>query len=205
MSAPEMYPERPLSKWLTYGFWGLILVELLLLSYKYMPPRPSNVLESLFLPGVETSRVRDLDPRLQERVKRVFDSLEAQGYEPQITRSYRSVEMQEFYHRLSKSLKRLRLTSVVEAPPQRSCHSRSSAKGKPASTAVDIWGFPAGALLGTVLDSSLDHHARFFKALGEAAEAEGLVWGGKWSNQPSMWQEYGLGYDPSHLQLGRCD
>ena len=206
MSPPQLKSSaKPLPKWLTYGFWGLVLIELLLLGYKYMPPRPSNVLESLFLPGVETSAVRDLDPRLQDRLSRVFAELESQGYQPQITRSYRSPDMQNFYHKMTKTLSKLHLTSVVEATSSRSCHSRSDYKGKPASTAVDVWGYPAGALLGTPLDSSVAKHVRFFEALGEAAVAEGLVWGGKWSNQQSMWQAHGLGYDPSHLQLGRCD
>ena len=203
---PQQPQERSAwNRWLFFGFWGLILLELALLGYKYMPARSSNTLESFFLPGVETSRVNDLDPRLQQKLARVFRELNERGYEPQVTRAYRSSEMQDFYHELTKALNKLHLVDVVDAPPDRSCHSRSDGQGKPASTAVDVWGYPAGALLGSPLDSNLFKHAHFFKALGEIAEAEGLVWGGKWSNQHSMWQEHGLGYDPSHLQLGRCD
>jgi hypothetical protein len=75
-----------------------------------------------------------------------------------------------------------------------SCHNLTDDDGA-ASLAVDIT--PAR-------DGRAADHARFFRALGQAAHAEGLAWGGDWRRSNRTWARYGLGWDPGHVQSTTC-
>ena len=85
-----------------------------------------------------------------------------------------------------------------------SCHNKQDRSGKPAATAVDIWGKPYGAFIAWKLDIHFNEHIRFFNALGKVVADVGLEWGGRWTSQHSIWTEHGLGWDPAHIQMGRC-
>ena len=70
--------------------------------------------------------------------------------------------------------------------------------------AADVWGAPYGAFLSLKLDLNFRAHVRFFKALGEEVEQQGLLWGGDWTSTSSVWSSEGLGWDPAHVQMGSC-
>lgn len=52
---------------------------------------------------------------------------------------------------------------------------------------------------------SLDQQADFYRALGRAAEARGLRWGGSWRRRDPTWARCDLGWDPGHVEhRGLC-
>ena len=71
-----------------------------------------------------------------------------------------------------------------------SCHNRER-DGEPAAVAVDLR--PA---------RGLDHAAQvcFFRALGAAAHAAKLRWGGDWKRRDPTWAPDDLGWDPGHVE-----
>jgi len=83
-----------------------------------------------------------------------------------------------------------------------SCHNHTVG-GEPASWAADVWdgGLSLGLMVGD--HEALAAQVPFLHALGVAARAEGLAWGGDWSRR-APWSELGLGWDPAHLEDRRC-
>ena len=53
-------------------------------------------------------------------------------------------------------------------------------------------------------EQRLEAEAPFLRALGAIARAEGLRWGGDWRGHPSVWDAYGLGWDPAHVEVRGC-
>jgi len=183
----------------------LIVIEFFLLFYKYIPPHVGNKLETLILPGFESNNIEYLHPQMQERVKAIVKSLNKSGFQPRIYTTYRSAEMQDFYYSVSSAGKVLGIPAMTRARGGQSCHNKKNKAGLPASTAVDIWGKPYGAFLSLRLDINFNQHIRFFKALGVVVKEHGLEWGGRWTSQHSVWTQYDLGWDPAHIQMGRCN
>lgn len=72
-----------------------------------------------------------------------------------------------------------------------SCHNQIQADGRPGAAAVDL--VPVG------LDD-LAQRAAFYQALGRAAHAEGLRWGGDFQQRNAVWARHGLGWDPAHIE-----
>ena len=89
----------------------------------------------------------------------------------------------------------------TQARGGQSCHDKEH-DGTPAALAADLW--PHALDLRTLLGEPDPRDVPFFRALGVAAKAEGLRWGGDWHGRASSWDAHGLGWDPAHVELGRC-
>ena len=137
----------------------------------------------------------DLDPGFRSTVVRLIDALGNQGFHPVPGCTFRSADAQDLIYRVG---------NATQARGGQSCHNWM-VDGKPASLAVDLWegGLSAGIFLG--LESSLAEQVPFLHALGKAAAAAGLPWGGNWKGHPSAWTSWGLGWDPAHVEDPRCN
>ena len=182
----------------------LIGLEIFLLLYKYTPPEVKNSISSSVLPGYESNRLDELHPRLESKMKSIIAQLTKRGFTPKVYSTYRSPEMQDFYYSVSKGGRVFGASPMTRSKGGESCHNKQDKSGKPAATAVDIWGKPYGAFLSLRLDIHFNEHLRFFNALGKIVADEGLEWGGRWTSQHSIWADHGLGWDPAHIQMGRC-
>ena len=182
----------------------LIGIEVILLFYKYVPPKLGNQVESLLLPGYESNHLYDLHPQLQKKASAIVNSLQDKGFSPRITTTYRSSDMQDFFYSVSSAGKKFGISPMTRAKGNQSCHTKKDKEGNPSSTAFDIWGKPYGAFLALQLDVNFNDHVQFFKALGSVVKEQKLEWGGRWTSQQSVWTSYGLGWDPAHIQMGRC-
>ena len=106
-------------------------------------------------------KLASLHPRFRGRIVRVIDTLEQDGLRPTIVYGWRSVAVQ-------RRLLREGVTQVGF-----SFHNAQTPEGLPAAWAVDLvddrwyWTEP-------------ECHV-FFRALGVAGKAEGLIWGGDWT------------------------
>lgn len=109
----------------------------------------------------QEKKLASLAPSFRRKIERVLASLRGQGFQPKIVFGWRSVAVQA-------KLKKEGKTKVSF-----SFHNAQKKDGTPHAWAVDIvdsrwaWNEP-------------DCHI-FFKALGAAGKAEGLVWGGDWT------------------------
>ncbi len=142
-----------------------------------------------------STETTDLDPAFRARVERVVTALERRGFTPHVGTTWRDPRVQDALFALGRSTK---------AAGGQSCHNVVDADGRPAARAIDLWNAPMGLdlLLGTV--ERLAAEAPFLHALGVEAKREGLRWGGDWHGRPSAWDAYGLGWDPAHVEMGRC-
>jgi peptidoglycan L-alanyl-D-glutamate endopeptidase CwlK len=108
----------------------------------------------------QEKKLASLEPSFRPKIERVIAKLKADGFQPKIVFGWRSVQVQA-------KLKREGKTKVSF-----SFHNAQKRDGTPNAWAVDIvdtrwaWNEP-------------DCH-KFFRALGDAGKAEGLVWGGDW-------------------------
>jgi hypothetical protein len=108
----------------------------------------------------QEKKLASLEPTFRPKIERVIAKLKADGFQPKIVFGWRSVQVQA-------RLKREGKTKVSF-----SFHNAQKRDGTPNAWAVDIvdtrwsWNEP-------------DCH-KFFRALGAAGKAEGLVWGGDW-------------------------
>ncbi|HEX8528154.1 peptidoglycan-binding protein [Allosphingosinicella sp.] len=110
----------------------------------------------------QEKKLASLEPSFRPRIERVIAKLKDSGFQPKIVFGWRSVAVQ-------KKLKAEGKTTVSF-----SFHNAQKPNGTPNAWAVDLidarwsWNEP-------------DCH-KFFKALGAAGKAEGLVWGGDWKS-----------------------
>lgn len=141
-------------------------------------------------PGGESTRHEDLHPDFRARIERVEERLRNQGYEVAVASAWRSDERQDAIWLVSQLLEAMGSSPGTHVRGGESCHNQEL-DGAPASAAIDL-------RPGRVLD--LDARAEFYWALGRAAEAEGLRWGGRWSRSNPAWATYGLGWDPGHVE-----
>ena len=156
--------------------------------------QPSSVVAESWL-GKSSRSLEDLDPVFRGKVQRVLDRLRRQGYQPEIMSTYRSARRQDLIFELSQVARWLGRKPWTQARGGQSCHNSVDAQGQPAALAVDI------------LDEqrqSGDDSAKFYHALGKAAAAQSLGWGGRWKRSNPYWKRKGLGWDPGHLQSWRC-
>ena len=156
---------------------------------------PGRGWRSYVLPGTESTSLDHLDSAFRTKVGRVLARLRRQGFRPRVAATFRSRKRQEFVHSVGRVFQRLGYGPSTQARGGQSCHNHVDAKGRPAARAIDIWGGRPGG--------PAHKHARFFRALGAAAKAEGLVWGGRWRKRNKTWAKFGLGWDPAHIQYGR--
>jgi len=140
-------------------------------------------------------RMEALHPELQEKLARVLSALESQGYQPFIRSGWRSAEYQDGIYVVGRLHERLGGPRYTRARGGQSCHNHTLDDGAAAATAADI---------NDARARTLKDKAAFYRALGEAARAEGLTWGGDWPRRNKAWARHGLGWDPAHVQLGAC-
>ncbi len=105
-------------------------------------------------------KLASLHPRFRPRIQTVIASLRDDGFRPTIVYGWRSLAVQA------------RLVKAGTSKAPFSFHNSQTPDGLPAAWAVDLvderwyWTEP-------------ECH-RFFRALGAAGKAEGLIWGGDW-------------------------
>lgn len=108
----------------------------------------------------EARKLASLHPQFRRQVVTLIDRLRGDGFRPVVVYGWRSVAVQERLFRAG--------TSKVTF----SFHNAQTPDGLPAAWAADLvderwyWREP-------------DAHV-FFRALGKAAKAQGLIWGGDW-------------------------
>ena len=108
----------------------------------------------------QEKKLASMTPSMRPRVQRILARLAEQGFQPKIFFGWRSVAVQA-------ELKRKGNTKVSF-----SFHNAQTRAGVPNAWAADI----VDARFGWKEPDCM----AFFKALGVAARAEGLVWGGDW-------------------------
>ncbi len=107
----------------------------------------------------QDQKLASLHPDFRPRVEAVIAALKEQGYQPHIVYGWRSVTVQA------------QLVAEGKSKVQFSFHNAQKPDGTPAAWAADLidrrWGWRPEA-------------KPFWDALGTAAHAQGLVWGGDW-------------------------
>lgn len=133
----------------------------------------------------QAARWASLAPSFALKLRRVFNVLVAQGHRPILGSAWRDLVQQA------------KLLAGGQSTVSFSYHNAVDDHGNPAAQAADVvderylW----GARLKT--DTDVQAAARtagaenFFQALGQAAESEGLTWGGRWTTFR----------DPAHVQV----
>ena len=153
-------------------------------------------LSPLLYPGVlgrltgERSDLAALHPDFLPRVEAVLARLEAAGHPARLSATWRSPWRQDVVLALSRLSERLGRAPGTRVQGGASCHNQQL-HGVPASAAADV---------RMRLPGTRDAQATFYKALGAAARAEGLRWGGDWAQRSPTWAAYGLGWDPGHIE-----
>jgi peptidoglycan L-alanyl-D-glutamate endopeptidase CwlK len=109
----------------------------------------------------QSKKLASLEPGFRRKIEAVIATLRAEGFRPTIIFGWRSVAVQQQLMRQGRTKVRF------------SFHNAQTPQGRPNAWAVDLvderwaWNEP-------------DCHI-FFRALGKAGKAQGLVWGGDWS------------------------
>jgi hypothetical protein len=110
----------------------------------------------------QAKKLASLSGAFRVKVERVIATLAEAGFQPKIFFGWRSVEVQK------------KLVKEGRSKVTFSFHNAQTKKGIPNAWAVDLidarWGWEKAEA------------KTFFKALGKAAKAEGLVWGGDWED-----------------------
>jgi peptidoglycan L-alanyl-D-glutamate endopeptidase CwlK len=132
----------------------------------------------------EEQRMAAASPKL--RLPELLRALEARGWQPRVIFTWRSRGLQA------------RLRAMGRSGVSFSFHNAVDAQGRPAALAADIvdrrYGWAAAP------GQSKDRAAAFFKDLGVLAKGLGLHWGGDWHGRASAWADWGIGWDPAHVQ-----
>ena len=138
-----------------------------------------------------------LYPPLKGKIEDIIAELEKEGFKPRIVTGFRS--------RKTQFLKKQQGFSTVDY----SYHNVvTGTKGSPkkASLAVDMidsrygWGEEkSGRLL--LNSSKTKGAANFFKRLGAISKKYNLTWGGDWFGLSTDWKNFGIGWDPAHVEL----
>jgi hypothetical protein len=131
------------------------------------------------MPGWVSRSTSDLYPPMAERIDRLFLELVGRGYRPVIRETARSPERQAFYVEKGWS-------QVAQ-----SFHTVTTDDGEPDALAVDCH--------DGRFDPDDDRQAGFYRALLQAAPKYGLETGGTFTRR-GKWAEFGLGWDPGHVQ-----
>lgn len=165
----------------------LILLPVVLVVGMFLHSNPWNVL----CPGIQSHNMDTVEPSLRKKVNKIVQTLKDEGYEFQIS-TFRSPEKQQCYHAISKQIKKYTGQNGLTTT-SKGCHNHTVDK-KPASLAVDLHSYT-----GTTEDQ-----AKFYKRLRTLANANGLESGGSWRKTNPIWANYGLGWDPGHVQVRGC-
>ena len=189
-------------KWLKLAVVFGVVVCTLWLATHWLPYPIQNRIDSVLRPGYQTADLDHLDRRFRKRVDKILIALRKQGFSPLVSSTFRSPAYQDFLYNISQLVKPLGLSGFTSKKGGGSHHNRMR-KGKPASRAVDLRAHMITPLTSLQLDPYMDEHVRFFKALGKLAKKHRLKWGGnpKVYTRHSVWKQYGLGWDPGHINM----
>lgn len=134
-------------------------------------------------PGVELAGLDALAPSMRLHWIMLQNQLSSEGFDAQVLRTWRSPERQRYYYDQGHS-------QVL-----RSYHTNTRA-GRPASYALDV------KLRGRSWSNPLDipELARFYLRLRALAPAHGMQTGGDYRQTNATWANYGLGWDPGHVE-----
>lgn len=167
-----------------------LLVCVISLELRHLPPRILRRAHAMVvrhvwavtpLPGRESRDLGDLHPAFRARVTAVLERLAARGHRAAVHRTWRDPVRQRAYRAVGAS----RVSWGL--------HCATGAEGHPEALAADI------APVGLRTD---EERARFWRALRDAAEAEGLVSGGRWTRSGVWRTAYpDIGWDPGHVQI----
>jgi len=111
----------------------------------------------------QEKKIKSLDPQLRPKVSSVLEKLKKRGFSPQIFYGWRSVAIQ------------LQLYSSGRSKVKFSFHNAQKPDGTPNSYAADI-------IDSRFAWSQQAELSGFWKALGQEARSQGLIWGGDWSS-----------------------
>ena len=150
----------------------------------------AHVARRVPLPGASTADRAALHPSFAARVARVEARLAAEGHPATPASVWRSPRRQATIYALSDAAEALGLPRWTQARGGQSCHNQVAGEA-PASAAIDL-------VPRSVADRV--EAVAFYRALGRAAHAEGLRWGGDWSRRNPTWAAYDLGWDPGHIE-----
>ncbi len=130
-----------------------------------------------------SSSMAELVPDFRNRLERVLDRLENEGFSPKVNETFRSEARQALMFELGTS-KTPKVGNHHWGRAADIVDGRKDAQGR-----VVLW----GASLDTWSNAAERQRMadNFFAALGRAAKAEGLTWGGDWRSFP----------DPAHVEL----
>ena len=142
------------------------------------------------LPGATTTNRAALHPTFADKVARVEARLGVEGHPAAASSVWRSPRRQSTIYALSEAAELLGMPRWTQARGGQSCHNQMVGPA-PASAAID--------LVPTHAEDRLQAVA-FYRALGRAAHAEGLRWGGDWSRRNPTWAAHDLGWDPGHIE-----
>lgn len=147
--------------------------------------KPSHFAESVKRP---TSRdLSDLAADLRPKVEAVLKRLTDAGHVPVVFETYRSPERGAYLDHTGASRtggKSLHCVSVDGARAARAVDIIDGSLDADGRTIA--WGASSAELGKTRRAERTAQAMRFFKALGEAAAAEGLKWGGNWRSFPDL-------------------
>ena len=144
-------------------------------------------IKSFILPGYSSSSVEYLEEGFGKKVDDIVSEMERKGHNPTISTSFRSPEQQNFLY----SLRRFGIT-LTKVRGGGSCHN-IVIDGVPSSLAVDI-------IDGNSLFHTKKQQAQFYLDLRDIVRRKGLRSGGYWLREGNEWYEYGLGWDPGHIE-----
>jgi hypothetical protein len=144
-------------------------------------------IKSIILPGYSSNSVKLLEDNFAKKVSDIISEMEDKGHNPTISTSFRSPEQQDFLY----NLRHLGVT-ITKVRGGGSCHN-IIINGAPSSLAVDI-------VDGNSFLHTKKQQAQFYLDLRDIARRKGLRSGGYWLREGNEWYEYGLGWDPGHIE-----
>lgn len=143
--------------------------------------------KSIILPGYSSSSTEYLEPNFRNKIDDIILEMEKKGHKPLVATSFRSPEQQDFLY----NLRRFGLT-LTKVKGGGSCHN-IVINGQPSSLAVDI-------VDGISFAHKKEQQAKFYLDLRDIVKRKGLRSGGYWLKEGNEWYEYGLGWDPGHIE-----
>ena len=151
-----------------------------------------RTVENVFMPGYSTNELEDLNPHFKKKVKKLITTMEKKGHSVKISDTYRSQERQDFIFKASSVLSGIKGGSRGVTGTVNSKHSITK-NGEPSSCAVDI---------RPQKNMSIKDQAEFYTVLRDEAVKIGLRSGANFKKRKSSpFYEYGLGYDPGHVEI----
>ena len=147
---------------------------------------------TLLCPGIQTEDLEHLHGSLRKKMKNIMDTLDKEGFRYEISSTYRSPEKQECYYNISRKIQEYTGENGLTTT-KRSCHNKKKGDS-PESMAIDLHSSRG----------SIEDQAKFYSRLRALARKYNLQSGGDFCHSSSLWKQYGLGWDPGHVELPKC-